>query len=453
MRRIMMTKKYDLIVIGTGSAGSITAAKCNKAGWSVAMIDDRPFGGTCALRGCDPKKVLHGAAELIDWNKRMARNGVPSEASINWKDLMSFKRTFTDHVPEKKEQALNKQGIDTYHGKASFISEDQLEVDQERLEGKHFLIASGAKPTPLPIQGEEHLTYSDEFLELDELPQRIVFVGGGYISFEFAHIAARAGSEVHIIHRGQRPLENFDVGLVDILLEKSKEIGIQVHLQHSVESIEKEQGKFHVYARKKEDITRLEADIVIHGAGRVPALDVNLEKGNIERKKHGVHVNEYLQSVSNPNVYAAGDAAATDGLPLTPVASADSHIVASNLLKGNSRKIEYPVIPSAVFTVPKMASVGMSEEEAKNSGRNIKVKHKNISDWFTYKRTNEGFAAFKVLIDEDSDQVVGAHLISNEADELINHFATAIRFGISTKELKQMIFAYPTAASDIAHML
>ena len=448
-----MTKKYDLIVIGTGSAGSITAAKCNKAGWSVAMIDDRPFGGTCALRGCDPKKVLHGAAELIDWNKRMARNGVPSEASINWKDLMSFKRTFTDHVPEKKEQALNKQGIDTYHGKASFISEDQLEVDQERLEGKHFLIASGAKPTPLPIQGEEHLTYSDEFLELDELPQRIVFVGGGYISFEFAHIAARAGSEVHIIHRGQRPLENFDVGLVDILLEKSKEIGIQVHLQHSVESIEKEQGKFHVYARKKEDITRFEADIVIHGAGRVPALDMNLEKGNIERKKHGVHVNEYLQSVSNPNVYAAGDAAATDGLPLTPVASADSHIVASNLLKGNSRKIEYPVIPSAVFTVPKMASVGMSEEEAKNSGRNIKVKHKNISDWFTYKRTNEGFAAFKVLIDEDSDQVVGAHLISNEADELINHFATAIRFGISTKELKQMIFAYPTAASDIAHML
>ncbi|CAA4185768.1 Pyridine nucleotide-disulfide oxidoreductase,dimerization domain protein [Staphylococcus aureus] len=176
-----------------------------------------------------------------------------------------------------------------------------------------------------------------------------------------------------------------------------------------------------MYARKKEDITRFEADIVIHGAGRGPALDMNLEKGNIERKKHGVHVNEYLQSVSNPNVYAAGDAAATDGLPLTPVASADSHVVASNLLKGNSKKIEYPVIPSAVFTVPKMASVGMSEEEAKNSGRNIKVKQKNISDWFTYKRTNEDFAAFKVLI--------------------------------STKELKQMIFAYPTAASDIAHML
>ena len=453
MRRIMMTKKYDLIVTGTGSAGSITAAKCNNADWSVAMVDDRPFGGTCALRGCDPKKVLHGAADLIDWNKRMIRNGVPSKVSINWKDLMSFKRTFTGDVPEIKEQALNNQGIDTYHGKASFISEDQLEVDQEILEGKHFLIASGAKPTPLPIQGEEHLTYSDEFLELDKLPKRIVFVGGGYISFEFAHIAARAGSEVHIIHRGQRPLENFDVDLVDILLAKSKEIGIQVHLQHSVESIEKDQGKFHVHARKKEDIIRLEADIVIHGAGRVPALDINLEKGNIKRKKHGVHVNEYLQSVSSPNVYAAGDAAATDGLPLTPVASADSHVVASNLLKGNSKKIEYSVIPSAVFTVPKMASVGMSEEEAKNSGRNIKVKHKNISDWFTYKRTNEGFAAFKVLIDEDSDQVVGAHLISNEADELINHFATAIRFGISTKELKQMIFAYPTAASDIAHML
>jgi len=106
VKRIMMTKKYDLIVIGTGSAGSITAAKCNKAGWNVAMVDDRPFGGTCALRGCDPKKVLHGAAELIDWNKRMVKNGVPSEVSINWKDLMNFKRTFTDDVPEKKRGSI-----------------------------------------------------------------------------------------------------------------------------------------------------------------------------------------------------------------------------------------------------------------------------------------------------------------------------------------------------------
>ncbi|WP_201715553.1 dihydrolipoyl dehydrogenase family protein [Rossellomorea arthrocnemi] len=448
-----MTKNYDLIVIGSGSGGSVTASKCNNAGWRVAMVDEKPFGGTCALRGCDPKKVLHGVAELIDWIERMQKNGVKSEAKIDWEELMTFKRTFTEPVPEKKEQALNKKGIDTYHGKASFLNEHQIDVNGDVLEAKYILIASGAMPTPLQIEGEEHLTYSDEFLELDELPRKIVFVGGGYISFEFAHIAARAGSDVHIVHRGERPLENFDRDLVDILLQKSKDIGVQVHLEHSVESIEKKEDRLIIHAKKDEEVVQFQADLAVHGAGRVPALDMDLEKGNVEKKNGGVHVNEYLQSVSNPYVYAAGDAATTEGLPLTPVASMESHIVATNLLKGNSKEAVYPPLPSVVFTLPKLAMVGMTEDGAKSTKRNIVVKSKNISDWFTYKRTNEKFAAYKLLIDEDEDRIVGAHLVGNEADELINHFATAIHFGTSTKELKQIIYAYPTTASDIAHMV
>ncbi|TFB12990.1 NAD(P)/FAD-dependent oxidoreductase [Filobacillus milosensis] len=448
-----MTKTYDLIVIGSGAAGSVATTKCNNAGWSVAVIDQNPFGGTCALRGCDPKKVLVGAAELIDWTDRMRVNGVQSNVSINWEELMRFKRTFTDDIPEKKEHALNKQGIDTYHGKASFLSESELNINGEVLKGKHILIASGSMPSHLNIKGEKHLTYSNEFLELNELPKRIIFVGGGYVSFEFAHIAARAGSEVHIIHRGQKPLENFDPNLVDMLLERSKKIGIQVHLEHSVESIEEKQGTYNVVSSNGEKMVTLEADLVVHGAGRVPALDMDLEQGNINRDKDGVKVNEYLQSTSNPNVYAAGDVVSTEGLPLTPVASTESHIVASNVLKGNNKKIDYPEIPSVVFTVPKLASVGMREEEIKESGRNIKVNYKKTTDWFTHKRTNEGIAAYKLLIDEDNDQIVGAHLISDVADELINHFATAIRFKITTKELKKMLFAYPTTASDIVHML
>lgn len=448
-----MTNRYDLIVIGSGSGGSITAAKCNQAGWNVAMIDDRPYGGTCALRGCDPKKVLHGAAELYDWQERMKGKGIQGDLTINWSELMQFKRTFTEPVPDQKEQTLNKKGIDTYHGKASFISENQLTVGDEVLEGRYILIATGAMPTPIPIQGKEHLTYSDEFLELNNLPETIVFVGGGYISFEFAHIAARAGAKVHIIHRGKRPLENFDADLVDALIQKSREIGIQVHVEHSVESIEKDNDKFLIHARTNEKIVTFQSDLVVHGAGRVPSLDMDLEKGNVDREKRGVVVNEYLQSVSNPHVYAAGDVAATSGLPLTPVASMESHIVATNLLKGNHKKVDYPPMPSVVFTVPKLASVGLTEEEAKTSGKNIEVKHQEVNNWYTYKRTNESHTGFKVLIDKDQDQIVGAHLISEEADELINHLATAIRFGISPKELKQVIYAYPTAASDIAYMI
>lgn len=449
-----MVKEYDLIVIGTGSGGSTAAAKCNKAGWKVAVIDSRPFGGTCALRGCDPKKVLVGAADMVEGTERMKGKGIASNATINWPELMAFKNTFTEPVPDSRVKGLQKAGIDTFHGRASFISEDKIQVGEEVLTGKHILIANGAKPASLPIEGSEDLTFSDEFLELDELPARLIFVGGGYISFEFAHIAARAGAEVHIIHRGKRPLENFDPELVDLLMEKSKEIGIQLHLNTEVKSIEKKGSSFIVKGTNSSESLQLEGDLVLHGAGRVPELDdMQLEKGNVTREKRGVSVNEYLQSTSNPRVYAAGDAAATEGLPLTPIATMESHVVAANLLNGNQRTPNYKVMPTVVFTLPKLASVGLREEQARDKGHQIKVKKIDTSDWYTYKRTNEKYAMVKVIIDEQTDRILGAHLISQEADELINHFATAIQFDLATKDLKQMIYAYPTAASDLGYML
>lgn len=444
---------YDLIVIGSGTGGSVTASKCKKAGWSVAMIDNRPYGGTCALRGCDPKKVLVGAAELLDWNSRMQGNGISTDASIDWKDLMKFKQNFTEDVPEKKVEGLKKQGIHTYHGRASFISEDEIQVGDETIKGNRILIASGASPAKLNIEGENYFTYSDEFLDLEELPEKVIFVGGGYISFEFAHIAARAGAEVHIVHRGKRPLEYFDPDLVDLLMEKSKEIGINVHLESSVDSIREGEDGYIVTAKHGDESFDIAGDLVVHGAGRTPSLDMGLEDGNVDYDKRGVKVNKFLQSVSNPLVYAAGDAAATEGLPLTPVAGLESHVAASNLLKGNEKEVEHPVMPSVVFTVPKLASVGLSEEKAKEQNPDVKVVHEDVSGWFTYKRTNELHAAIKILINEESDQILGAHLLSNEADELINHFATAIEFNITTKQLKKMLFAYPTSASDLGYML
>lgn len=449
-----MEQKFDLIVIGTGSGGSTAAAKCSKAGWKVAVIDSRPFGGTCALRGCDPKKVLVGAVDMIEGMERMKGKGITSDASINWPELMAFKRTFTEPVPDSRAKGLQKAGIDTFHGRAFFISEEKIQVGEEVLEGKHILIANGAKPASLPIEGSEHLTFSDEFLELDELPARLIFVGGGYISFEFAHIAARVGAEVHIIHRGERPLEHFEPELVDLLMEKSKEIGIHLHLNTEVKSIEKKDSTFIVTGTNGSESLQLEGDLVLHGAGRVPEIDdMQLEKGNVTREKRGVSVNEYLQSISNPRVYAAGDAVATEGLPLTPIASMESHVVTANLLKGNHRTPNYKVMPTVVFTLPKLASVGMSEEQARQKGYKIKVNQLDTSDWYTYKRTNQKHAMVKVIIDEDSNLLLGAHLISQEADELINHFATAIQFNLTVQDLKQMIFAYPTAASDLGYML
>ncbi|MBP1154884.1 MULTISPECIES: NAD(P)/FAD-dependent oxidoreductase [unclassified Paenibacillus] len=445
---------FDLIVIGTGSAGSIAASQCNHAGWKVAMIDSRPFGGTCQLRGCDPKKVLVGAAEIIDWTQRMKGNGLASEGQMNWPDLMAFKRTFTDPAPEAREQKFIESGIQTFHGEAAFLSEDQVQVGSHRLKGKNIFIASGAKPTPLPIEGGEHLTYSDAFLELDQLPEKIVFIGGGYISFEFAHIAARAGSEVHILHRGERPLASFDPDLVDLLIQKSQEIGIQLHLNTEVRSIEKQGDQFIVKGTHDGTGTQWEGGLVVHGAGRTPELEhMDLEKGNVASESNGVTVNPYLQSMSNPRVYAAGDAAATEGLPLTPIANMESHAVASNLLKGNHIIPDYKVMPTVVFTIPKIASVGLTEKKALQMGYDISINKIDTSGWYTYKRTNEKYAMAKVIIDKQTKRILGAHLLSNEADELINHFATAIQFDLTTTDIKKMIYAYPTSASDLSHML
>jgi len=209
-----VTRKFDLIAIGTGSAASAVASKCRTAGWNVAIVDSQPFGGTCALRGCDPKKVLVGAADAVDWVRRMKEKGVqPEQARIDWPELMRFKRSFVESVPQHREASFAKAGIAVFHGKARFVGPTTVQVGDDVLEGRHVVIATGATPQRLNIPGEEYLATSDQFLELDSLPGRIIFVGGGYISFEFAHVAARAGAEVTVLHRAERPLEGFDPDL------------------------------------------------------------------------------------------------------------------------------------------------------------------------------------------------------------------------------------------------
>src|SRR6266704_2896625 len=204
-----MTEPFDLIVIGTGEGGSGPAYRCRKAGWRVAVVDELPYGGTCALRGCDPKKVLVGAAELADWHRRMQGRGVSGDAHVSWPELMQFKQTFTDPVPADREKAFQKAGIATYHGPARFVSPERLSVDGQVLEARHYVVAAGAKPRHLGISGEEYLVTSTAFLELDELPPRIAFLGAGYISFEFAHLSRRAGAQATIIGRG-KPLQHFE---------------------------------------------------------------------------------------------------------------------------------------------------------------------------------------------------------------------------------------------------
>lgn len=450
-----MKKKFDLVVVGTGAGGSTVAHKCREAGWDVAIIDSRPIGGTCALRGCDPKKVLVGAAELIDWNHRMKGKGVSTKgAEIDWQELMQFKKTFTDPVPESREKGYAKAGIAVFNGRAHFLDKTTVEIGDDTLTGRYVHIGAGAKPADLGIPGEEHLTTSTQFMEMEKLPARIVFVGGGYIAFEFAHVASRAGAQVQILHRGPRPLEGFDPDLVDSLVEATRDIGIDLRLNTTVESVEKDGDQFVVRASAEDTQLTFEADKVVHSAGRVPDIDdMNLEKAGIERSKKGILVNEYLQSVSNPLVYAAGDAADSGGLPLTPVATMEANAAASNLLNGNHRQPNNVGIPTVVFTLPPLAAVGLREDEATKQGLKFSVKHGDTSGWYSSRRTGLKYSGFKTLVEEGNGRVLGAHLFGAHAEEVINIFALAVRNGLTAEDLKTMIYAYPTSASDISYMV
>jgi glutathione reductase (NADPH) len=450
-----MTKKFDLVALGTGSGASAVTSRCRAAGWQVAIVDSRPFGGTCALRGCDPKKVLVGAAEVIDWVRRMKGKGLRAEElRIDWQELMRFKRSFTDPVPKRREEGLAKAGIAAFHGRARFVGPNAVRVGEDVLEGRYVVVATGQKPADLRISGREHLTTSDQFLELDELPKRILFIGGGYIAFEFAHAAVRAGAQVTIVHRGPRPLPLFDPDLVNQLVELTLELGVDVQLGTEVIDVDKSSGRLIVQATASGKQRTFEADMVVHAAGRVPEIeDLNLDAASVKRNKRGVAVNEFLQSVSNPAVYAAGDAAASGGPPLTPVAGYEGLIVAANLLKGNHEKPNYIGIPTVVFTIPPLAAVGLRESEASKRGLHFRVKKEMTAGWYASRRVGETHSGFKVLVEEGTDRILGAHLLGAQAEEVINLFALAMRSGMRATDLKHMLFAYPTHGSNLPYML
>ncbi len=448
-----MERRFDLIVVGTGVTSAV-ASRCREAGWTVAVVDSRPFGGTCALRGCLPKKILVGAAEAVHHARDMATIGVPAAAlTIDWPALMRFKRSLIDPTPQRTEQAWAKIGVEQFPGRARFVDPTTLGVGDDHLIGRRVLIAAGAMPEPLKFPGADRLATSEEFLNLDRMPARIVFVGGGYISFEFAHVAARAGADVTILHRGARPLAGFDSDLVDRLVRRTPELGIRVELDIEVLGVDSGAGGLAVRGRQRETERRFETDMAVHGAGRVPELDdLDLDTAGVKREKRGVIVNEYLQSVSNPAVYAGGDAAAS-GPALTPKADHDAGVLATNLLEGNRRAVNYEGIASAVFTIPPLASAGLTENAARAAGLKFRTSWQDTSGWFNTRRVGETASGFKVLIEEGTGHILGAHLLGPHAAEVINLFAIAIRLRIPADDLRQVIFAYPTNGSDIRFMV
>jgi glutathione reductase (NADPH) len=436
-------QSYDLIVLGTGVAGSKIATQCRKAGWTVAIVDSREFGGTCALRGCSPKKVLTAAADVVDRSRHLREKGISGSIQLDWASLIAFKNTFTNPIPYKTEEKFVRQGIDTYHGYPSFVAPDTLALNSIHLIGAHIVIATGAKPRPLDFPGHEHIITSEQFLALDTLPQRILFVGAGYISMELSHVAIQAGATVTMLEMLDRPLMQFDPDLVNMLMEASQEKGIDIHVKTPVKSVEKTPDGFVVHAGSDGE-QKFEADLVAHGAGRVSNIDgLELAQGNVTLDDRRIVINEYLQSVSNPAVYIAGDVNA-QGIPLTPVASMEADVVIQNLLEGNSAIPNYTGVPSIVFTSPMLASAGLTEQEADEQDIPYTVIFQNTSTWSTTQRLGLKYSALKVLVHKDTHTVVGAHLLGHGVDEDINLYALLIRVQIGLQTIADTVWAYPT---------
>ena len=380
-----MRKEYDLVVIGSGVAGGTIAIKCRNAGLSVALADTGPLGGTCALKGCNPKKVLVHASEVIARFEDMKGKGIVGQVKIDWPELMRFKRTFTEPIPKSNEKYYREIGVELYMGKASFSDEKTIRVGDKLIKGKCIVVATGARPRELNIPGEDLLCNSECFLELNRLPKEVIFVGGGYIAFEFAHIAARAGAKVTVLQRGNQTLNKFDPDIIHLLMKASEEIGIEVKMNQNVERIEKFGKKLKVFTGKEEG-NEYTANLIVHSAGRVPNLEgLNLEAGNISRDRRGILVDDFLRSQSNPSVYVSGDVN-TYGIPLTPVADMEARMITAQIVKKQMEKVNYQVVPSVLFTIPSVASVGLHEEEALKRGIDFEKHFNDTSNWIASRR-------------------------------------------------------------------
>lgn len=444
-----MNRSYDLVTIGTGTAAKNVAKACRRAGWRVAVVDYLPYGGTCALRGCDPKKALWSVADAFATAQRLQSAGIETPGMhLDWTKMMAFKRTFTDPVPEKREAQFKELSIDRFHGTARFASPNTIAIGEERLEARHILIAVGAEPAPLPMPGAEHAIASDEFLELERLPKSFITIGGGYIGYEFAHTATRAGAKVTVLQRG-RSLTYFDPDMVKHLTHKTREIGVDVHTHTNVEAIEKTPQGVRVHTTHDGNSLVFEAEMAVHAAGRVPALDaLGLEAGGVERDGHQLRLTPHLQSVSNPAVYAAGDAAAR-GAALTPVAAHDAEVVAANLLENANREPSYLGVPSVAFTLPPIGRVGMLESEAQEAGLSFRVNEGEMGDWQVVQHVGEDTGAYKVLIEEGTEKILGAHLVGPGTVEMLNILAFAIREGLPARAVRNFMSAFPSAASNL----
>ncbi|WP_010520888.1 dihydrolipoyl dehydrogenase family protein [Aquimarina agarivorans] len=449
----MKKKTYDVFVIGSGVAGQTVAKICVENNMKVAISEIREFGGTCANRGCDPKKILLQFSDLLTYSEQLKENGVTSLPKIDWNQVQEFKEKLIGHIPEKTEAKLEKLKIDKYQGDAKFMNNTTLSISGKEITAKYIVIATGKVPIQLPIEGAQFLKTSEDILNLKKIPKSVAFIGGGYIGMEFANMLLNLGCKVTILQKGTEVLTPFDSFLVDKLVQHLEKKGAQFIFEADVEKITKKDTALVVAYTTGNNKDTVKVEIAINSIGRKPAIDqLELQNTSVKFDKKGIQVNDYMQSISCPHIFACGDVS-DKSLPLTPLSGLQGYIAGNNIITLKSKKFEYPLIPSTVFTYPNLSTVGLSEQKAKEKYTNPEILKGDLSDTFNPKKENLSIYAYKIIVDSATDLIVGAHLIGPNANENINLLALAIAKKITRRELKKMIFSYPSYTNDIRGML
>ena len=450
-----MAKEYDFIVLGSGSAAAAAAWVAKEAGKSVAMIESGDVGGTCALRGCVPKKVYVAAAETLQAIAQSPEHHISvGRATLDWPALLERKRGFIRDDPAAFEKGFADSGYDVIHGAAKFTGANELAVGDDAYTFKRILVATGSKARSLPIPGFEHTITSDDIMEMAELPRTILFIGGGVIAFEFGHVFQRAGAQVTILEVMERALPQKEPEAVDKLLEESRRIGMEIITGAVTSAIVAEDGGYTVtFSADGKEQTRKVA-MVANGVGRVANLaDLDLAAAGVEMAGPVLSVNRYLRSTSNPGVFGAGDTIA--GPQLSALATYEGRIAGQNAVApdGAMTEPDYRAIPSVVFAVPNLASVGMTEAAASEAGLDFAVKMNEMTPWRSAVTYAETASFAKVLVENGSDKILGANILGHGAAEIIHIFSFAIKYGITAADLATNVYAYQTMTSDIKFLV
>jgi glutathione reductase (NADPH) len=448
----MVEQTVDVLVIGTGTAGYTLALACRKGGRQVAVVDNRPYGGSCGMRGCESEKYLVKIAEVAQLSHQMADIGISPPAGIDWGAMIRSKTSFMSEIPERTEKTFEEAGIKLLFGTARFVSSGRVAIDNDAMvSAQTIVIATGAKPAPLHFPGSDLVLSTEDFLNLPTLPRRILFIGGGCLAVSFGHAARAAGAAVTILQRGERILKQFDAEMVRRLTKSAEDLGIKIATGITASMAEELRGAFVTYGAAG-CTESFASDLIVNTTGRVPDLDkLELERGEVSFSAQGVTVNEYLQSVSNPRVWAIGDACDTP-YRLSTVAELEAEVAAENILKGKLRRPDYRIVPTVAFAHPPLAAVGMTEEQAASSGLRFRINRGAMQAWPSSRRIGQKNAFYKVLL-QDNGNLLGAHLLGHNSSDTINIFAAAMNFGVTNQELLKVLWAYPTNVPDLKDMI